>query len=126
MTIAHWCVLAALLMPYILSVLSRSAVRKTDYVGDPRAFDQTLTGWHRRAHLAQLNAFESLPPFLAAVLIAQQVGAPQRPVDALALAFVAARVLHAACYVADRPSLRSVAWQLGMLCVVALFVVAAF
>jgi uncharacterized MAPEG superfamily protein len=125
MTIAHWCVLAALLLPYFLSVLSRSAVRKADYVRDPRAFDQTLTGWHRRAHLAQLNGFESFPPFLAAVLIAQQVGAPQLRIDALAIAFVAARILHAAFYVSDRPSLRSVAWQLAMLCVIGLFVVAA-
>jgi uncharacterized MAPEG superfamily protein len=125
MTIAHWCVLAALLLPYILSVLSRSAVRKADYVRDPRAFDDTLTGWRRRAHLAQLNAFESFPPFAAAVLIAQQVGAPQGAVDGLAVAFVGARGLHGACYLADRPSLRSAAWQVGMICVIALFVVAA-
>jgi uncharacterized MAPEG superfamily protein len=125
MTIANWCVLTALLMPYVYSVLSRSAVRKSDYVGDPRAFNQTLSGWHRRAHLAELNAFESFPPFVAAVLIAQQVGATQGWVDGLALAFVAARALHGAFYLADRPALRSVSWQLGMLCVVALFVVAA-
>ncbi|HVS12603.1 MAG TPA: MAPEG family protein [Thermoanaerobaculia bacterium] len=77
------------------------------------------------AHLAQLNAFESFPPFAAAVLIAQQVGASQAPIDGLALGFVGARLLYGICYLSDQPSLRSVAWQIGMLCIVGLFVVAA-
>lgn len=104
MTIALWCVLAAILMPYILSVLARSAAGRADYVGDPRAYSEGLGGWHRRAHLAHLNAFEAVPAITAAVLVAELVRAPQPYVDGLALAFVAFRLLHALFYISDRPS----------------------
>jgi uncharacterized MAPEG superfamily protein len=124
MTIALWCLLAAIIVPYLLSVLARSQVRRGDYVDDPRAYSERLTGWHRRAHLAHLNAFEALPAIVAAVLVAEFVGAPRAWVDGLALAFIALRVLHAAFYIADRPMLRSHAWRLGILCVIGLFVVA--
>lgn len=81
MTISLWCILVALLAPYILSVLARSGVTKADYVQNPRAFNEQLTGWHRHAHLAQLNAFETFPGFAAAVLVAHFNQVPQLQVD---------------------------------------------
>jgi uncharacterized MAPEG superfamily protein len=125
MTIAFWCVLAALLAPYFLSLAARSQVSRGEYVGDPRAYSERLTGWHRRAHLAHLNAFEAAPTIVAGVMVAEFAHAPRIYVDALALAFVAFRAAHAACYIADRPVLRSHAWRLGIICVIGLFVVAA-
>ena len=125
MTVAAWCVLVVLLAPYLLSVAARSAARGADYVDDPRAYSATLTGWRRRAHLAHLNAFEAVPALVAGVMVAELAHAPRGYVDALALAFVVFRALHAACYIADRPVLRSHAWRLGIICVIALFVVAS-
>jgi len=84
-----------------------------------------LSGWRRRAHLAHLNAFEATPAILAGVVIAELAQAPRAHVDALTIAFVLARVLHAALYLADKPSLRGHAWRAGILCVIALFVDAA-
>ena len=123
MTTAFWCVLAALLAPFILSVLSRAGARKTDYVGDPRAYNEGLQGWKRRAHFAQLNAFEAFPAFAAAVIISHLANADPGWLDLLALAFVGLRVLHAVFYLTDKPSLRSYSWQFSMLCVVGLFVI---
>lgn len=125
MTISLWCILVALLVPYILSVLARSGVTKADYVKDPRAFNEQLTGWHRRAHLAQLNAFETFPGFAAAVLVAHFTQVLQLQIDAVALTFILFRILHASFYITDKPNLRSLSWQLGMLCIVSLFVLAA-
>lgn len=125
MMISLWCILAALLAPYILSVLARSGVTKADYVQNPRAFNETLTGWHRRAHLAQLNAFETFPGFAAAVLVAHITQVPQLQIDIVALAFILFRILHASFYITDKPNLRSLSWQMGMLCIVSLFVLAA-
>lgn len=125
MTIASWCLLAAILAPYILSVLARSQVTRSEYVEDPRAYSERLTGWHRRAHLAHLNAFEAVPSIVAGVMVAELAHAPRTYIDALALAFIAFRVLHAILYIADRPMLRSHAWRLGIICVIGLFVVAA-
>lgn len=125
MTISLWCILAALLAPYILSVLARSGVTKADYVQNPRAFNETLTGWHRRAHLAQLNAFETFPGFAAAVLMAHITQVPQLQIDIVALTFILFRILHASFYITDKPNLRSLSWQMGMLCIVSLFALAA-
>lgn len=125
MPIAYWCVLACVLAPYFLSLAARSQVSRSQYVQDPRAYSDGLTGWRRRAHLAHLNAFEATPAILAGVVIAELAGAPRGHVDGLALAFVAFRALHAALYIADRPVLRGHAWRLGILCVIALFVDAA-
>ena len=125
MPIAYWCVLAAVLAPYFLSVAARSAVARSAYVHDPRAYSAALSGWRKRAHLAHLNAFEATPAILAGVVIAELMQAPRLHVDALALAFVLARALHAVLYLADKPMLRSHAWRDGILCVIALFVDAA-
>jgi uncharacterized MAPEG superfamily protein len=124
MSIAMWCMLAAVLAPYLLSVLARSNARRPAYVQDPRAYSETLTGWRRRAHLAHLNAFEAVPGFVAGVLAAELLQSPRAWVDGLALAFIAARVLHGIFYIAERPMLRSHSWRLGILCVIGLFVVA--
>jgi uncharacterized MAPEG superfamily protein len=125
MTIAFWCVLAAVLAPYFLSVAARSQVSRAGYVQDPRAYSEKLTGWHRRAHLAHLNAFEAVPAIVAGVMVAEFAQGPRAYIDALAVAFVAFRAMHAACYIADRPMLRGHAWRLGILCVIGFFVVAA-
>jgi len=125
MPIAYWCTLACLLMPYFLSVAARSAVRQSQYVKDPRAYSEALTGWRRRAHLAHLNAFEATPAIIAAVLVAELAQAPRLHVDLLAILFVAFRAGHALLYIADKPMLRSYAWKLGILCIIAMFVDAA-
>ena len=125
MTIAYWCVLAALLAPYFLSVIARAGAKKDDYVGDPRTYNESLEGWRRRANFAQLNAFESFPAFAAAVIIAHLANAAQSRIDLIAGAFVLLRLLHAIFYITDKSSLRSYSWQFSMLCVIALFVVAA-
>jgi uncharacterized MAPEG superfamily protein len=124
-TIAFWCILVALLAPYLLSVASRSQVSRGEYVDDPRAYSDRLIGWHRRAHLAQLNAFEAVPAITAGVVVAELAHAPRLYIDAFAVAFIAFRAMHAACYLADWPTLRSHAWRFGFLCVIGLFVVAA-
>ncbi len=125
MTIAAWCVLVVVLAPYFLSLAARSAAPRAEYIRDPRGYSEGLTGWRQRAHLAHLNAFEAVPPLIAGVMVAQFAQAPRGYVDALAVAFVVFRVLHAAFYIADKPVLRSHAWRLGILCVIAMFVVAA-
>ena len=89
----------------------------------PRQWLARLEGWQARAHAAQLNSFEALPVFIAGVLIAQRLNAPQGTVDALAVAFVLLRLGFIGAYVANRPNLRSLLWVLALGCCVALFFV---
>lgn len=123
MTIALWCVLAAALLPYPFTLAAKWSSRFDNH--NPRAYLAQLQGWRQRAHATQLNAFEAFPAFAAAVIIAHLLRGPVPVADALALAFIGLRVAFGLLYLADRASLRSLAWLLGQLCVIGLFVVAA-
>lgn len=123
MTIAYWCVLAALFLPYLSTAFAK-------FQGDfgpkqnhnPREFLGALSGARQRANWAQQNGFEVTPAFAAAVVIAHlaQTSA-QGTIDGIALAFVASRVLFTVCYIADWASARTLVWAFGMGCIVLLF-----
>lgn len=130
MTIAFWCVLAAILLPYICFGIAVNRGRGADGERlrdnrNPRDFPSRIQGAARRAWNAQLNSFESLPGFAAAVIVAHLAAAPQNHVDALALIWVLARIAYVALYLADKSTLRSLAQFVSLGCVLGLFVVAA-
>lgn len=128
MTLAYWCVLIAIFLPYLATVAAKAlgggfTPRNNHH---PRAFLGTLEGRAARANSAQLNGFETTPAFAAAVIIAHLAGgAVQSTLDTLAVVFIVSRVLYLICYLADWASLRSLIWFVGMGIIVSLFVVAA-
>lgn len=127
MTIAYYSIIAACLLPIVCAGLAKSrgfgrARREGGYDNhDPRAWLAQQSGWQARANAAQANSFEALPLFIAGVLVAHQLKAPQATVDALALGFLVARAVYIWLYVADKPSLRSLVWFIALGCSVALF-----
>ena len=126
MTLALWLVLVAAWLPYMTTAYSKFADggARTYDNSAPRAHVEQLPPARRRAWWAQLNAFETFPAFAAGVIIAHIAGAPQGPVDMLAVAYVVLRLAYAWCYIYDRPTARSVAWALAQLCMTGLWVVA--
>jgi uncharacterized MAPEG superfamily protein len=124
MTIALWCVFTAALLPYAATVTAKSDRRSYDN-RNPRAWLARQEGFRARANAAQMNAFEAFPFFAAAVIVAHLLRGPQPLVDTLALVFIAARLAHLACYLANRAALRSLVWFVGFLTVIAIFVTAA-
>ena len=121
MTLAFWMVLAAAMLPYIAVGFAKWRAGYNNHA--PRTGIEQLPPAKQRAYWAHLNAFEAFPPFAAAVLIAHLAHASQPVVDGLAITFVVARVAHLMLYIGDSAALRSVAWTVGIGCVVALFVV---
>lgn len=125
-TLAHWCVLAAALLPMVCAYIAKGGgiVRSGKPGGfdnrDPRGWLQKQTGMAARANAAQANSFEALPFFIGAVIIAHQLAAPQHWLDLLALAFVLLRAIYIALYVANLATLRSLVWAAGMLVNVAI------
>ncbi|MCX7166584.1 MAG: MAPEG family protein [Rhodocyclales bacterium] len=91
---------------------------------NPRAWLAKQTGFRARANAAQSNSFEAFPFFVAGVLLAILAGVDHARIDALGIAFVVARIIYIACYVADKATLRSIVWSVGYGCNVALFVLA--
>jgi uncharacterized MAPEG superfamily protein len=125
-TVAHWCVLAAALMPIVCAAIAkRGGFGKRASEGgfdnnEPRAWLAKQQGVAARANAAQMNSFEALPLFIGAVALAMVSQAPQGRVDALAAAFIACRVVYVVLYLADKASVRTVVWTLGVAVNVAL------
>ena len=128
MTIAYWCVLIALFLPYLSTVTAKAVGGgfSPRHNHAPRALLNTLSGVGRRANNAQLNSFEVTPAFSAAVIIAHLAGgAEQALLDQLAIAFVVSRIVYFICYLADWAPVRSLVWFVNMGLIISLFVVSA-
>jgi uncharacterized MAPEG superfamily protein len=123
MTLAFWCIVVAALLPYAAAVVAKSDKRYDN--SDPRGWLAKQGGYQQRANAAQLNSFEAFPFFAVGVIVAQYLQAPQAQINALALAFIGARVLYIIMYVGNRPTLRSLCWLAGFGCVIGLFLIAA-
>lgn len=124
MTTAYWCMLIAILLPYLFTMVAKlSAGFDLRDNHNPREFLAKTTGISQRANWAQQNSFEITPAFLAAVLVAQTLGGmEQSTINALAVVFIISRLTYGLLYLADKATLRSLAWFVGIGVVIALFV----
>lgn len=124
MPIAYWCVLIAALLPIVLVSYAKIGVESDNRY--PREEYDNLPPAKRRAYAAHQNAYENSPFFAAAVIIAMTLGAAPATVNMLAMAYVAVRVVHGLLYINNIPTLRSLAFGIGLLINIAIFVLPAF
>jgi len=124
MTTAYWCVLAATILPLVWVGIAKAGARDFDNAA-PRDFLDKQSGMRQRANWAQQNAFEALPGFAAGTIIAHIAGAAQGTINAVALIFVAARILHGIAYLRDLAGFRSLVWSIGIGATITMFVIAA-
>lgn len=128
MTIPFWCVLIVILIPIVLSTVGGAfRVRQLGVLDNkhPRQQAALLEGAGARAYAAQQNAWEAVPVFGLAVVIAHLAGADPAASATTAVAFVGARIAHAILYLANLDVLRSIIFLVSLVCVVRLFVLAA-
>ena len=123
MPIAYWCILIAALLPLALVAYAKSSARDNNA---PRDAADRLTGEKRRAYAAHQNAYENFPFFAIAVISALAFGEPSNLLDGLAIAYVLLRIVHAALYIRDVASARSIAYLLGLVVNVVIFALPAF
>jgi uncharacterized MAPEG superfamily protein len=118
MTFAYGMIVVAMFLPYAAVVLAKSGGVDNHA---PRATFAALTGWRQRADWAHRNHFEAFAPFAAAVIVAELAHVAQAKIDIAAGAFIALRIVYTGLYIADLATLRTIAWSLGFICVLALF-----
>ncbi|MCK9511536.1 MAG: MAPEG family protein [Pigmentiphaga sp.] len=106
--------LVAALLPLVATIAAKAGGKGFDN-DEPRAWLVRQEGWRARANAAQQNLFESLPFFFAAVLFALYRQADPGPLAVLMAAWVVARLVYIACYVAGRGTLRSLVWLAALL-----------
>ncbi len=115
-SLAYWCVLVAALLPLACAGLARAGKfgiprREGGYDNEsPRVWLARQKDWRARANAAQANSFEALPLFMAAVIIAHQLGAHQARLDILAFLWVVLRILYVMMYVSGFGRARTMVW----------------
>ncbi len=123
MTIAYWCIFVAILLPVIFTGIAKFSGPgyKPKHNLAPRAFLNELQGYRQRANWAQMNTFESVPGFMAAVIIAHQIGGDQTLIDGLAVSYIVLRVIYGALYLANKGLPRTIVWTMAVGCILGLF-----
>lgn len=122
MTLAYWCVFVAILLPLVFTFIAKF----TGPYGPkanlaPREYLNSLDGFRKRSNWAQLNTLESIPGFMAAVIIAHQVGGDQSSIDTLAVSYIVLRLIYGVFYLANKGLLRTLAWTGALACILGLF-----
>ena len=121
MTIAEWCVFAALML-YLLTIapIKWIAFRRFDNANprDPAFYEDPIRA---RALGAHQNGIEAFPFFAIAVLLAEFRGGPQRFINELAILFLIVRIAYVFTYLGNRPTLRSILWAIGFVINIGIF-----
>ena len=121
MTIAEWCVFGAVLL-YLLTIAPVKWIRFRSFDNskprDPGFYEDPIAA---RALGAHLNGIETFPFFAVAVLLAEFRLGPQRLIDELAVLFLIVRIAYVFTYIGNRPTLRSILWNIGFAINVAIF-----
>jgi len=121
MTVAEWCVFGTLML-YLLTIAPVKWIgyRRFDNAKprDPAFYDDPLRA---RALGAHQNGIEAFPFFAIAVLLAEFRAGPQRLIDELAILFLIVRIAYVLTYLGDRPTLRSILWNIGFAINLAIF-----
>jgi uncharacterized MAPEG superfamily protein len=116
-----YLILAACLLPYVFTLIAKkTAGFSVKDNQNPRAFLEKSSGLASRANAVQQNSFESLPLFIAAILMAEYMVISQDLIMIFGVAYLVFRVLYGICYLANWATLRSIVWLLSMLCPVTL------
>ncbi|MBO1112985.1 MAPEG family protein [Bordetella petrii] len=124
MTTLTCLMLAAALLPPLTALVAKAGGRAFDN-NAPRAWLAGQHGWRARADAAQANAFEALPFFYAAVLLALHNGAAAAHLAWLAGAWLALRLAYAGLYIAGLGTLRSLVWAAALALNIAILFAAA-
>lgn len=112
-----YLIIIACLLPYVFAVVAKMAGGfKREDNQNPREFLAKTTGLAARANAVQQNSFESLPLFIAAVLMAEYMVIPQVVVMMFGIAYIVLRIIYGICYLANWAMLRSIVWMLSLLC----------
>ncbi|MCD0186954.1 MAPEG family protein [Acinetobacter sp. PW68] len=112
-----YLIIIACLLPYVFTVVAKIAGGfKREDNQNPREFLAKTTGLAARANAVQQNSFESLPLFIAAVLMAEYMVIPQVVVMMFGIAYIVLRIIYGICYLANWATLRSIVWMLSLLC----------
>ena len=126
MTVAEWCVFGTVLL-YLLTIAPFKVTGSPQFDNsrprDPAFYDDPIRA---RALGAHINGIETFPFFAVAVLLSEFRVAPQNLINELAVLFLIVRIAFVFTYLGNRPTLRSILWNIGFAINVAIFFMPAW
>ena len=110
-------IIIACLLPYVFTLIAKAkgGFQAKDNQ-NPREFLAKTTGLAARANAVQQNSFESLPLFIAAILMAEYMVVSQHLIMMLGIAYIVLRIIYGICYLANISALRTIIWALSLAC----------
>ncbi|WP_173911760.1 MAPEG family protein [Acinetobacter sp. Marseille-Q1618] len=118
-----YLILTACLLPYVFTIIAKAAGGfKARDNQNPREFLAKTTGLAARANAAQQNSFESLPLFIAAILMAEYMVVPQGFIMMMGTAYIVLRIIYGLCYLLNLATLRTIIWFMSMACPIFLLI----
>lgn len=118
-----YLILTACLLPYVFTIIAKAAGGfKGRDNQNPREFLAKTTGLAARANAAQQNSFESLPLFIAAILMAEYMVVPQGFIMMMGTAYIVLRIIYGLCYLLNLATLRTIIWFMSMACPIFLLI----
>lgn len=122
LAVTIYALMVACLMPFIWTVVAKiTGGFKPRDNQNPRAFLANTTKMAARANAAQANSFESLPIFVAGVLLSMYCFVPQVAVNGMVWLYVLLRLAYGVAYLANWATLRSILWTASMAVVISMF-----
>jgi uncharacterized MAPEG superfamily protein len=124
MTVPFWCLFIGALLPTLLAFTGgyfKSQQFDSVDNNNPREQSAQLTGAGARVVAAQSNAWEALAVFTAAVTVNHLGDGAAGTAATASMIWVAARLVHAGAYLADLAPVRSLAFLVGTVCSITLF-----
>jgi uncharacterized MAPEG superfamily protein len=122
MSIADWCILGAVLI-HLLTLAPAKALGHREFKNSaPR--DPAFYADPMRARIlgAHNNGIETFPFFAAAILLAELKHGAQPVVDGLSVGFLVVRIAFVLAYIGNRPTVRTLLWNLGFALNVLIFI----
>lgn len=120
-----WTVFVAMVLPFVpYQMVGLEKYRRGIYdPANPRDSNALLAGWSARAKAAEANSWEALLLYLAVSYVSREAGADLQLSTALGVAWIAARLLYLAVYVAGFGRIRIAVWFVGVGLILARFAV---
>lgn len=115
----YWCVMAVIVLPYLLATYGLYYRQKTFGRVDndnPRMQAAGLEGAGARIYAAQQNAWENAILFIGTVMVNQLAGGDPQQAALPATIFVGLRLCHPISYIAGWSNVRSIVNTSGLVC----------
>jgi uncharacterized MAPEG superfamily protein len=113
---------ATLWVPYIAGTFIDKGMPTPEQYRDLGLRQRDQAAWLVRANRVHINAVESFAPFAALVLIAEMTAQTNATTAMWAMVFFWARVAHAIVFLLGVPYARTLAYLVGFVAVIAIFV----